>query len=257
MAVRRLFPVLAPGGAGERRSSQRIAAWPCSPGAGTPQQPPPAHVRPGTEPAEPAHRDPSRVDESRPSEPVTWLSCEGRAPTETHPQDMTAPVLPSPCRILLAAGVACVLAAAPASADVPSLDAYAGQALVLGGPHHPHAGGHSGGSNAPGSSGGGGGSGSAVGSGPSAGTGSSPGSGSSAGPTQANSGTSRSRAGAASPAGTGWPAGKTGSPQRSPATAQLTGSSVPLSGLDVLLLVVGFVCLVSVGVVLRHARRTG
>src|SRR5450759_4807797 len=170
---------------------------------------------------------------------------------------MTAPALPSPCKILLAAGVACALAAAPASADVPSLDAYAGQALVLGGPHHPHAGGHSGGRNGPGSSGGGGGSGSAVGSGSSPGSGASSSPGSSAGSTHAGSGTSRSRSGAASPTGTGRSsASETGSPQRSPAVARLTASSVPLSGLDVLLLAVGLVCLVSTGVVLRRARRT-
>ncbi len=57
---------------------------------------------------------------------------------------MTARVLRSRCKILLAVGVTFALAASPASGGVPSLDAYAGQALVLGKPHHARASGHHG-----------------------------------------------------------------------------------------------------------------
>jgi len=169
----------------------------------------------------------------------------GKASNTAHARDMTVPALPSPCRILLAAGVACALAAAPASADVPSLDAYAGQALVLGKPSHTNTSGHHGEGGVPTSSG------TSTGSGPSAGAGAS------ARPTHTGSTKRRSRPGSTPSSGTGRSTTETGPTQRLLATVQPTASALPFSALDVILLVAGLVCLLSVDVVFRRARRRG
>lgn len=174
-------------------------------------------------------------------------------------------------RVLAIAGLACALTASPARAEAPSVDAYAGQALVLGTPHHSHGGEHRGGHSGP--------AGSAresrnepnasAGSGPSSGSGSSgpsSGAGSSTGSARGNSSTyvhstnsansvTRSGRSAATPnSGAGASSGQTGRSQGQPLTTQPADSSVPLSGSDVSLLVAGALLLLGTAFALRRTR---
>lgn len=171
-------------------------------------------------------------------------------------------------RILAIACLTCAIAATEARAEAPSVDAYAGQALVLGAPHHSHGGVNKG----PGGTGGvereGGGE-----------TRSTTGS--------AGSTTGRTSSGSGAPANTGSVAGskapssatRSGSPngaesgsrsrhseatpgpaagaqtQRTPSlTIRPASDSVPLSGLDVSLVIVGVLMLVGTAFALRRTR---
>lgn len=165
--------------------------------------------------------------------------------------------------------LACALAASPARAEVPSVDAYAGQALVLGKPHRPNSGDRSGAHGGPTASGGSSASGtnstSSSGQNGSRATGRN---GSSAGGKAVETtvsgqgaGAGSTQAGAAGGKSNG-ASGSNGQAIRSPTTlpagiSSSSESSSTFSGLDVLLLVAGFVCLLSTGVVLRLARRHG
>jgi hypothetical protein len=126
----------------------------------------------------------------------------------------------------------CMLSAAPASAEVSSVDAYGGAAAVLGKPRHSHANGSSTGRSVGGEARGG--------AATSAGSGSGGGTGAGR--------TSRSRRGAS------------GAPQlaqQRPATtpAVTAGDSSALGGLDLPLLIVGLVGLVAVGLAVRSLAR--
>jgi len=172
---------------------------------------------------------------------------------------------PISSRTVLSAGiVACALIASPARAEVPSLDAYAGQALVLGKPHPPSMGGvvgarkgaaASGGANASGQAGS-----------PSRGAGGS-GTGGPASGTRVRatgSGQSRSpRGSSGNPSGAGKGANgaehdlRAAQPAASSSdlrTAQRAANSSALAGSDVLLLVVGVISVAGVGVALRLSR---
>ncbi len=200
---------------------------------------------------------------------------------------MNGPTPTSSRASILAIAIAWAVAAPSASAELPSQDAYAGQALVLGSPHPHHASGHSGARNGsgssresgnssggggsaggPGGSGGGGGSGGASvsggagahssggrsssgGSGRSAG--SAAGSGSSAGVARAGSAPHPSRP-VATPAGTGLSTHATGGSPVAAVTQPAAGS-VPLSSLDALLLMAGVAALLGTAALLRGARR--
>lgn len=165
--------------------------------------------------------------------------------------------------VLLAAIAAFALVASPVRAEVPSLDAYAGQALVLGKPRPPRTrvviarkgGEASGGASASGQAGS-----------PSIGISGSgtggPASGKSA--RAAGSGQSGSRRGSSgNPSGVGKGANGEAHDLRAAQraehssdlrAAQRAASSSALAGLDVLLLVVGVVCVAGVGTVLRLSR---
>jgi hypothetical protein len=179
--------------------------------------------------------------------------------------------------VLAALLLASALAAAPAHAEAPSVDAYAGQALVLGAAHHRHPGGGSGGrSGVPsgssrGRAGGGGAaggrSGAASGSGQNqaqgrGGSGTASGKTASGGsgargvthptasggqpPTGARSGGSRAAEGFSGEAGLSASAARGGS----------QASAGAFSGTDLLVLIAALICLVGVGTVLRVARRS-
>jgi hypothetical protein len=176
--------------------------------------------------------------------------------------------------MLLGGCLALVLAAAPASAELSSVDAYGGQAQVLGKPVHRHVAaggsgarghGHESGPSAAstGSQSGGGSAGSPSGSGSHATTGSSSG-------TPATPSGSHGAAGAgegSAAGGHGGGAGATGtggasavaggqSPPIALATsAEVSNGSLSLSALDVLLLAVVFAGLVCVGVLIRRSSR--
>jgi hypothetical protein len=188
---------------------------------------------------------------------------------------------PIPSRLVLFAGIAaCALVASPARAEVPSLDAYAGQALVLGKPHPPSMGGvvgarkgaaASGGANASGqagspSRGAGGANASGHAESPSRGAGGS-GTGGPASGTRARatgSGQPRSpRGSSGNPSGAGKGANGAAYDLRAaqPAArssdlqaAQRAANSSALAGSDVLLLVVGVACVAGVGAALRLSR---
>jgi hypothetical protein len=215
---------------------------------------------------------------------------------------MNGPTLTSSRIPMLATAIAWAIVAPwavatpSASAELPSQDAYAGQALVLGSPHPHHAGGRtgtrnrsgssgesgssggSGGSGESGSSGGGGSSGAgggAGGPGSSGGAGGSGGTGAqSSGGTDGSSGAGHAgaaagagAAGALTRAGSGPRPGRpgTGEPEKtdrsvgaasasSPPSSLPSAGSVPLSGLDVLLLVMGVAALLVTAALLRNNR---
>jgi hypothetical protein len=189
-------------------------------------------------------------------------------------------------RMLLGGCLVLVLTAAPASAELSSVDAYGGQAQVLGKPVHRHVapqgsgtqsagrgGEQSAGTTSSASAGGG----SAGGSSSSSGSHSSTGS-SSATPTTpsaANGATGASASSAAgggsggpnghgdgsgaSPAGTDGASGAAGGAQSPPIaladSAEVSHGSLSLSSLDVLLLVIVFAGLAGVGVLIRRWSR--
>jgi hypothetical protein len=205
---------------------------------------------------------------------------------------MKAQTFTAGCKLLLAAGVVCSLAAPSASAELPSQDAYAGQALVLGSPHPHHNNAHSRARNGPGSSGGSGSSssgGNAGGGGGGGGGGSSGGAGSGGASARGSGGTGSSSGGRSSGAAAGSgaaasvthsssaphasssPSRSSAAPTRTPTgtgrsadatggspleTTQPAAGSVPFSGLDVLMLVVGLAVLLGTAALLRGARRS-
>jgi hypothetical protein len=144
---------------------------------------------------------------------------------------------------ILMVAAAAALVAAPASAEVSSVDAYGGQAAVLGKPAHRHSrgvtrrGGRTGRERASGTGSGGS-------AGPPAGVGSH--AGSAAPPRGKRTGTGASVV-----------AGITGGRQSSPlAAATASSGSLSLSGLDVLSLIAIMVCLLGAGVLIRRLARS-
>ncbi len=154
--------------------------------------------------------------------------------------------------MLVGAGVILSLTAAPAAAEISSVDAYGGQAQVLGKPAHHRVRTH-GTTKAQGSN--------QVG--PPASSGSSPPAG--AGPDGAKGGVVGDAKGNGTGVGTARPdsssataRGGQGSLIAATEVANRSGSSLSLSGLDVLLLVVIFLGLLGVGVLIRRlARQAG
>jgi hypothetical protein len=181
--------------------------------------------------------------------------------------------------MLLGGCLALALAAAPASAELSSVDAYGGQAQVLGPPVHRHGAaggssarghGHEGGRSAAttGSQSGDGSAGSPSGSGSNATTGSS--SGAPATPSGSHGATGEGEGSTASgggPGSAGGGAGATGaggasgvaggqsSPIALATSAEVSNGSLSLSALDALLLAVVFAGLVCVGVLIRRWSR--
>lgn len=179
-------------------------------------------------------------------------------------------------KILLTAGSVCVLMfalVAPARGETPSVDAYAGQALVLGNPHQAHSQVRPGGRGNTGSARGAGQGEATAGressSEPSAGSGSSSGNGPAGGASQAPAAQAHGNVsppdgaaghaalpGSATRPGTGGSAGTTGgsSPRRLILTAAPASSSLPLDGLDLWMLVAGLLLLLGTAVTLRCTR---
>jgi hypothetical protein len=167
--------------------------------------------------------------------------------------------------VAAAAAAICALTAAPAPAESSSVDAYGGQAAVLGKPGH-----HGKRAGTPARGAGGGGettegrstdqAGGAAGSGPN--TGSGPGSG--AGSAGAGGSSSSRSSGAASGAASGTRAGGTGGQAGSASAAvpdaeqPLAGArgdaaaALPLSASDVLLVLAGLLCLIAIVPILRR-----
>jgi hypothetical protein len=144
--------------------------------------------------------------------------------------------------ILVTATVGFALAAAPAAAEVSSVDAYSGQAAVLGAPRAHHHKAH--GSN--------GGSGGKPGVGTHTGV---TGSGSSQGPPSSPSGGSGSSHGGTAGKGTAV-TGQAGSVAGQPAAlASEADGSLSLSWLDVVVLAAILVCLLGTGVLIRRLGR--
>jgi hypothetical protein len=166
--------------------------------------------------------------------------------------------LPVRCLILATCALAVLLVAPAARAEVPSVDAYGGEALVLGTPHHhgggtnqrSGGGGHSEGSSESSASSGnsrssGGGGSSSTGSG---GSGSSEGGGATTHPgSGGNNGTQPIKASGSAGGGA---ASKGGSQPITPVS-----STSAFSAGDILLIFAGLLCIVGVGVVLRVARK--
>ena len=145
--------------------------------------------------------------------------------------------------ILVAATVGFALAAAPAAAEVSSVDAYSGQAAVLGAPrvHHHKAPGSNGGSNGK------------TGVGTHTGV---AGSGPSQGPPSSSNGGSGSSHGGTAGKGTAV-TGQAGSvvAGQSAALASEADGSLSLSWLDVVVLAAILVCLLGTGVLIRRLGR--
>lgn len=175
----------------------------------------------------------------------------------------------SSSKVLAATALACGLLAAPATADVPSLDAYAGQALVLGRPHAHHAHGRRGGGAAAvtlpsatnARNGGTGEPSSGGGESPSRGE-ATPGSG--APPASTHPGGAAPRVAAPGRSNAAGRASSTGARSRHPSApmpapaavrGQLAGSSMPLGSLDIALIVIGVVALIAMTAMMRRLRR--
>lgn len=188
-------------------------------------------------------------------------------PRRPFPSPIAPAVVWATCAALCALGV--LGAPGVASAEVPSVDAYGGQALVLGAPHHRHPGGGSGsqtqsggrqasgrptgasasgstgiGPSAKGPSGG-----DSAGSGGSAGAGHKPGPGTKAAPGTASPNGDRSANG-----GPGRTSGANGETSQ-PANAKQPASSSAFGASDILLLIAGAISLAALGLWLRTSRR--
>jgi hypothetical protein len=171
--------------------------------------------------------------------------------------------LPTRHLILATFALAVCLLAPTAQAEVPSVDAYGGEALVLGTPHHRGAGGTTQ------RSGGGSGSQGSSETGASSGNGHSPGSSGGGGSSSTGSGGSGSTGGGASTHTGGGGANNNGTQPSNGSGSGSGGSSkggsgnaTPVSstasafsGGDILLILLGLLCIAGVGVVLRVARK--